>query len=224
LPKYKDVFFSFLKKQKYAAVFNSLSNTEATAWAKKEIASRGGKITASAATLLAGFLGSDLWRMSNEIDKLINYKAGQKLKLDLSDEHVAINNEDVESLVRGNFDEKIFALTDAISNKNKSLAIKLLEDQIDAGLTDIYLLSMIARQFKILLRVRQALDSGMTPRQISSVLKIHPFVAQKGIAQARNFTLHVLRDMLKRIIEIEYNMKTGKSDVKSALDLLLVKL
>jgi len=41
---------------------------------------------------------------------------------------VDIDVSDVEELVKGKFDEDIFALTDAISARNKALAIKLLEE------------------------------------------------------------------------------------------------
>lgn len=224
LPKTKSSLFKFLNKQKFTGVFKLLSNTEATNWARKEIEMRGGKISAQAAIALTGLLGSDLWQMNNEIDKLINYKAGQKLQLSEDDKGVIIEKEDVEKLVRGSFDEKIFALTDAISNKNKALATKLLEEQIEAGLTDIYLLNMIIRQFKILLQIRQALDSGLSSRKITSLLKIHPFIVQKGMGQVRNFSLPVLKDIFKKLVEIDYLMKSGQTEIKPMLNLLIAKL
>lgn len=222
--KNKEKLLQFLKKQKFAGAFKLLSNTEATAWAKKEIETRGGKISNQAALVLASFLGSDLWQINNEIDKLINYKAGQKLQISDNEKGAVIEKEDVETLVRGSFDEKIFALTDAISNKNKVMATNLLEEQMDAGLTDFYLLNMITRQFKILLQIRQAIDSGLSQRQITSLLKIHPFVAQKGLAQAKNFSIDILKNILKNLVEIDYLMKTGQAEIKSVLNLMIAKL
>lgn len=222
--KNKDGLLSFLKKQKFSIPFKTLSNTEVTNWARKEVEARGGKISVQAAATLASYLGSNLWQINSEIDKLINYKAGQKLNISDNEKGSIIEKEDVENMVRGNFDEKIFALTDALSAKNKALAVKLLEEQIDAGLTDEYLLSMITRQFKILLQIRQALDTGENQRKIASVLKIHPFVAQKGMVQARNFNLPVLKNIFKKLVEIDYSMKSGQGDIKSMLNLLIAKI
>lgn len=223
-PKYKSELFKFLSKQKYAQEFKTLSNAEAAAWAKKEVESRGGKISVSAATELISLLGNDLWQVNSEINKLISYKAGQKLRLGDNEKGTEINIEDIKSLVRGQFDENIFALTDAISNKNKSAAVKLFEEQIEAGLTDGYLLNMIIRQFKILMQIRQALDSGLNSRKIINLLKLHPFIVQKGIGQARNFNLSVLKNIFNKLIEIDYEMKSGKADVKPALSLLIARI
>ncbi len=224
LPKYKSGLFKFLSKQKYAQEFKILSNTEATAWSKKEVEARGGKISASAAMELTSLLGSDLWQINSEIDKLINFKAGQKLRLGDDAKGTEINIEDVKSLVRGQFDENIFALTDAISNKNKNAAAKLFEEQIEAGLTEGYLFNMIIRQFKILMQIRQALDSGLASRQIINLLKLHPFIVQKGISQARNFNLNILKNIFCKLVEIDYKMKSGKADIKPALSLLIAKI
>jgi len=216
--------FKFLVKQKYAQQFNLLSNTEAVVWAKKEVEARGGKITNQAAQTLNSLVGSDLWQVSNEIDKLLNYKLGREPKLTKGGEKVIIEVEDVEMLVRGSFDENIFALTDAISNKNKTLATELLEEQIEAGLTDSYLINMIVRQFRILLQIRQGLDLGLSSRKMINSLKLHPFIIQKGINQVRKFNLTTLKNILNELVKIDFKMKTGRADVKTMLNLLIAKI
>jgi DNA polymerase III subunit delta len=212
--------FKFFASQKYSYSFDLLSNTEAANWVKKQTVLRGGRISAKAAEMLVGLVGNDGWQINNELDKLISYKTAGKLTKDIVD----IEIEDVKNLVRGNFSENIFALTDALSVKNKVLAVKLLDEQIEAGLSDGYLLNMFVRQFRILLQVKQALESGSSQRQIASKLKIHPFVAQKGIEQARHFTMPALKNILSRLIRIDYEVKSGQSDYLSGLNMLIAKL
>jgi len=240
LTKQQSQLFKFLVSQKYTQQFNQLSNTEATAWTKKEVEKRKGKITYQAAQMLTGLVGSDLWQINNEIDKLLSYKSGREPKLIeggealleseipesrfLTGQVITIEVEDVEMLVRGNFDENIFALTDAISNKNNSLAAKLLEEQIEAGLADAYLINMIIRQFRILLQIRQALDSGQSSRQMISALRLHPFIVQKGINQVRRFDLDSLKNILSKLVEIDFKMKTGQADARTMLNLLIARI
>ncbi|MFA6306457.1 MAG: DNA polymerase III subunit delta [Patescibacteria group bacterium] len=212
--------FKFLSSQKYAYSFNLLSNTESAEWVKKETIKRGGKISLKAAEMLVGLVGSDGWQINNELDKLLSYKAAGKL----TPGGVNIEMEDVKNLVRGNFSENIFALTDALSVKNKALAVKLLDEQIEAGLSDGYLLNMFVRQFRILLSIKQALESGLSQRQIANQLKIHPFVAQKGVEQARYFTLPVLKSILSRLARIDYEVKSGQSSYLAGLNMLIAKL
>ncbi len=225
LPAYSKKLFNFLAKQKYSQQFNVLSNTEAANWAKKEFENRGGKISYQAAQALTSLVGSDLWQIDNEINKLINYKLGQQSRLTKGGEQAAIiEKEDVEQMVHGGFDENIFALTDAISNKNSGLAIKLLEEQIEAGMAGAYLVTMIVRQFRILLQIRQALDLGQSSRQIISSLRLHPFIVQKGISQAGRFNLSDLKNIFSRLVEIDSKMKTGQADAKTMLNLLFVRM
>jgi DNA polymerase III subunit delta len=212
--------FKFLSGQKYAYSFNLLSNTELANWVKKETVSRGGKISAKAAEALVGLVGSDGWQINNELDKLVSYKTAGKLTQGIAD----IEIEDVKNLVQGNFSENIFALTDALSIKNKALAIKLLDEQVEAGLSDGYLLNMFTRQFRILLSIKQALESGLSQRQIASQLKLHPFVAQKGVEQARHFTLPVLKNILSSLAKIDYEVKSGQGDYITGLNMLIVGL
>ncbi|MFH1822942.1 MAG: DNA polymerase III subunit delta [Patescibacteria group bacterium] len=224
LNKSQNQFFSFLVKQKYTQEFKQLSNTEAVSWAKKQVEAKGGAITYQAVQTLISLIGNDLWQINNEVNKLLNYKEGIEPKLTRGGKPTPIETEDVENLVRGNFDENIFALTDALSNKNKAQATELLEEQIEAGLTESYLMNMIIRQFKILLQIRQGLDSGLSSRKMISELRLHPFIIQKGINQVRNFNFETLKNIFSHLIKIDYQMKTGQADSKVMLNLLVAKI
>lgn len=224
LPAAKNELFKFLNGQKFRYVFKNLTGAETTVWVKKETEARGGKISRAAAGALAAIAGADLWQANTEIDKLINYKSGQKLKLADGEKGLEITEEDAKKMARGKFDENIFALTDAIGNKNKKLAARLLEEQIGAGLTDSYLLTMVIRQFRILAQIKQALNNGMSPRQIAGTLKLHPFVAQKGAEQAHYFSLPALKNIFNQLVRIDFLIKTGAANAKTGLSLLLAKM
>lgn len=129
----------------------------------------------------------------------------------------------MEKLVKGNFDDNIFALTDAIGARDKALAAKLLEEQFELGANAIYLLTMITRQIKIILQVRQALDLGQSSRQIITELKLNPYVAQKAIEQSRHFSLNALKIIFDKLVEIDYKIKTGQGEPQVLLGLLISK-
>ena len=213
--------FKLLASQKFAQEFKALSNTETATWVKKTAEARGAQITLPNAGRLVALSGNNLWQLSNEIDKLISFKSGQAPQLVKDGQQVVIEEGEIEELVSGNFQENIFALTDAISAKNKGLAMKILEEQFSAGSADVYLLVMITRQFRILWQIRQALDAGESQRQMLSALKLHPFVLQKGTAQARQFSADQLKRILNRLTEMDYQLKTGQGEIKSMIDLLI---
>ncbi len=223
LKKEKELF-DFLVGQKFVQEFRALNNFELTTWIKNEIEICGGKISQRAIGTLSFLIGGDLWQIDREINKLINYKKGKIAKLTEGGKPAHIDTEDVEELVKGSFDENIFALTDAISAKNKREALRLLEEQYEAGLSDSHLINMIIRQIKILMKIRSALDLGATSRKMTTDLHLHPFIIQKGINQARNFTLNNLKSILDKLIKIDYQMKTGKAEARLLLNLLISKI
>jgi DNA polymerase-3 subunit delta len=221
----KTKLYAFLSKQKFSQEFKPLSNTEATAWVKEEAKRRGGTITNEAALHLSGLFGSDLWQLSHEINKLVHYKAGRGGKLLVDAPGIApIETRDVSELSRGQMDESIFALSDALSARNRARALELLERELRAGVAEGYLMTMIVRQFKILLQVRQALDLGQSNRKIMSALKLHPFVVQKAMNQVRNFSLERLKAILLELIAIDRQVKTGQADFKAAMGLLFARI
>jgi len=222
LGKNDKILFDFLVKQKFSQEFKKLTNLEMIAWIKKEAEERGGEFNNQSASLLIGLTGGDLWQIDQEINKLINYKAGKMPSL--TNAKVLVEEDEVEELVKGAFEENIFALTDAIGNRNKSQALKLLEQEIKAGANENYLLTMIIRQVKIILQARAGLDSGASPKKIASDLKMNSFVIQKATSQARNFTIEVLKRYLAELIEIDYKSKTGQGEILSLLGVLISKI
>ena len=217
-------FFKFLLKQKFVQRFKKLSNIETASWIKKTVLERGGKISLRASGCFTGLVGSDLWQISNEIDKLISYKKSQTQELIENAGQAEINDKDITEMVRGKFDENIFALTDAISQKNKQASLDLLEKELENGLAEPYLMHMLIRQFRILLQIRQAIDLGHTARKAASELKLHPFVAQKSFTQAKNFSLELLKKIFSHLIKLDRHLKTGQGDLKTDLALMIAKI
>ena len=142
----------------------------------------------------------------------------------MTESPVEIGDEDIKTLVQGNFSENIFSLTDAISAKNKPLAINLLDELIKSGLDGRYLLNMLIRQFRILLQIRQAIDNGLDKGQITKLLKLHPYVTQKGLEQARNFNLTILKNIFSQLIKIDYLSKSGQGDYLINLNMLVARV
>lgn len=221
--KFGSAFWRTLGQERYAQNFKPLSNTEAAAWVRTEAAAKGGRISLQAAARLVSLTGNDLWRLKNEIEKLISYKQGLKPALGKNTDAV-IEVPDITSLVRGKLSENIFALTDAIGNRNKAEALRLLEEELEAGVAESHLLGMVERQFRIIMQVRQSLDLGQSARKIASQLKLHPFVAQKSLSQVRNFSLPAAKRIFLELVKVEKSVKSGEADTKTALSLLFAKI
>jgi len=213
--KRSSLLLNKLKKAEYAQEFNLLDEGGVYRFIAAEIKKRGGKIKPDALKLLADLVGNDLWQMNSEIDKLLAFSKNQEITLN-----------EVESMVKTKLDENIFKLTDALGQKNKSLALKLISDQLRSGTAPTELLNKIIWQFKNLLLIKNFTEengSGYPTNRLTYQLGLHPFVIKKTISQVRNHDLANLKKIYHHLLTIDYKLKTSQIDPEVLFDLLVVR-
>lgn len=200
-------------------------------WILKEVEANGVKIDRQAAGLLSELVGSDLWQLSGEIGKLAAYCRKRGKKNEGRDGVIEVR--DVNLFVRGNFDENIFALADALGGKNKKQFFKLLDEQIETGLSEHYIFSMLVRQFRIILQVKEAVaeeysflspgDPGVR-QKIAVKLGLHPFVVSKALLQSKNYTVADLKKIYGKMLGVDMRTKRTNLDPRVLLDLLATEI
>lgn len=151
--------------------------------------------------------------LENEINKISSF-VGKGNK---------VSNEVIDKLSQKKVENDIFKLIDYIGEKNSSNAMKILNDMIYEGESVLGIFAMIARQFKVVMQVRQLQTEGYTSKVIAEKLKIHPFVAGKALKQSNNFSDEVIIDMLNYILESDYKIKNGLVRDTLAIEMLLSK-
>ncbi|EKE18854.1 MAG: hypothetical protein ACD_9C00213G0004 [uncultured bacterium] len=215
-PKKNGALYKFLFKVSKKQEFASLEGAALTNWAITfaKTLSPEASFSKSALNLLLASVGNDLYVLSNEITKLVNYKNGK-----------IINDEDVILLVKSKVDSTMFETIEALSSGNKSRALALLHEQIAKGEDVYYILSMYTYQIRTLLKIGDFYWQGMTSApQIAQASGIHPYVVQKSLSQIRNLSEEKTKQMLRDLAEIDMSAKTGKIDPLLALDAFIVKL
>lgn len=199
-----------LKKAGKIVAFEKPKTVNLVKYIKDKIAAEGADIAPLAAERLSTFVGNDQWKLDSEIDKLILYKLGTEEPIETAD---------VDLLVKANFDANIFTLMDAIAAKNVSRSLELISSFLESGENEIYILTMIWRGYRNIAMAK--FEEGITEQGLAKKAAIHPFVAQKAIKQARNFSKEELQDIYKKLIETDFALKSG-ADPKQALQKLVV--
>ncbi|MFA5134176.1 MAG: DNA polymerase III subunit delta [Patescibacteria group bacterium] len=193
--------------------FPLLTGAQLNRWIGEEVKRRGGTIAQPAVTELAALVGSDLWNMSTELDKLVGYRGKREISV-----------QDAQLLVKAKFDENIFHLTDALAAKNAKLSFKLLHDQLNLGSHELYILTMLIRQFRILLKVKEIIGQEPNYYTVASRLRLHPFVAQKAVRDAGKFAFSELKAAYAQLLSIDVKIKTSQIDPRLMFDLFITRI
>jgi len=180
--------------------FQPLSPIELTNWILKTTEAHKGKISRQDAEFLASQIGADLWRLSNEIDKLITATQPQNL----------ITKSLIESLVTPSLSSSIFKLTDAIAAKKHKDSLRIFKTLIDSGEEAMMVFHMIVRQFRILIQAHYLVSQKEDQASMAKKLKMHPYVVMTACNQSKNFTAEKLKEIYARLLEIDTRFKTGK--------------
>ena len=145
-----------------------------------------------------------------EIHKLLAYVNYQR----------AVETDDVQNLTTDSSQGDIFAMVDALSAKDgrKALQVlhKLLEEEDPRGI-----FPMIIRQFRLLILAREILDDQGPGANFARLMGVHPFVADKTVRQASQFSLPVLEAVYRRLLEMDEALKTSQVEGDIALDTLV---
>lgn len=181
--------------------FKEMSGGELSKWIQIRVQQLGGSINSSSVDYLTSQAGQDLWKLEQELKKLVAYCDGKP-----------IDKVCIDHLVVPTIEANIFHLTDALGAKNHKKAIQNLHRSMAAGENLRQIFYMIVRQFRLFLQVGGYLSNfpTTTPANIASTLKIHPFVAKNTVAQLKNFKLSEIKAAYSRLLEIDVALKSSK--------------
>lgn len=175
-------------------------------------------IEPAAAQALSSVTGGDLQRADHELFKLACYVDGER----------AITEADVALLTPYVPEANVFDMVDALANGDGKTAYRLMTQALEQDPRDpgFRLFALIVRQFRLLLLVREYLDSGGNSNKnaIAQALGIHPYPAGKLAAQSRRFTVPQLELIYRRLQQYDLDAKTGRVTMRMALELLVASL
>lgn len=195
--------------------FPSMEEGEARRWATKYAAAQETTVSPGAVNKLVTDVGTDGWTLATELDKLATAAD-------------SVTEETVAALVTPDITGDIFALVDALGRRDTKSAMGSLTALLANGEPPLRIMAMIVRQYRILIAVHGYADQGMADGAISGQLRasvgnVPPFVVAKTRRQVGLFTEAELRRNFEHLSDIDFEVKTGRRDAETALELFVVE-
>ncbi|MBE8163411.1 MAG: DNA polymerase III subunit delta [Bdellovibrionaceae bacterium] len=104
--------------------------------------------------------------------------------------------------------DNIFDLTKAIASQDCGKSLRLLVDLLDLGQSEVGIIGLVARHFRLLREVKLLLGEGLSSSQISKEVGIPSFFLQEYLSQNAKWTSAQLNKTLELLYETDKALKT----------------
>jgi DNA polymerase-3 subunit delta len=163
--------------------------------------------------------GSHLEAVDLELQKLAAYTGSDAV----------IHREAVDAVVTPLLEHTVFQLVDAVSLQDQANALRMLDVLLQHGQPILRIVSLLARQIKVMLLCKDYTAQGLTYQRIAEILtvpplKIHPYALKKSMDYQRGFTREQLRGGLQACLQLDFFIKRGRTKERLGMELLLIQL
>lgn len=194
--------------------FAPLTTNELRGWVQQRVMARGGSMTTQAVQLLVDLVGSDLWALAGEVEKLTLYASGR-----------AVTAEDVEELVVTAREISVFTMVDAALEGNRTVAMRGLMRLLEGDATVTYLLAMLARQVRLMVLAKDLQAQRVPQNELGARLGIaSAYPLRKTLEMAQRFSPQALHRLHRGLLDTDVSIKTGALPERVALESLVAEV
>ncbi len=139
--------------------------------------------------------------INNELEKVMLYTADKKI----------ITRQDLQQILSSVPEVSIFAMVEALSQRQTPQAIALLREQLTAGEHPVRILALLARQVRQLWQAKELLGRGYGSREVAEFFRVPAFIGEKLVKQSRGFTDTKLREAMLSLAAADQELKSSRT-------------
>ncbi len=153
----------------------------------------------AAARILVDRMGTNPVRLGNELERLALW-AG---------EGGAVSAADLEAMVSDTSEAAVWALSDAMLERNPAKAASLAERLVSQGENVTGLIYGLASRLRKACTAAAQLEQGVPSKQVESGLGMHPYAAKQLVARLGNTDLEQLQEATTTLADLEVWCRGG---------------
>ena len=209
----KETNFTKLFSARGRAVrFDALTPDRAAKFCMREAALFGAVIDDRTARRLIDMVGTDAYRLRNELGKAAGYvgKGG------------TVTPETLDTVVTASTEYNAFKMLDALLAGNKKAAMRMLESVLSAGKeSPMGVAGFLEGRLRLMLIAREMLDRKRPRAEIVSRIGGSPYAANAAINSAQKRSAESLKKAVAAFAEVNALVKSGARDERNALFLAI---
>ena len=182
-------------------------------WVLGMMKKEGKQISSSALEFFLEKTGTDMENIRKEAEKLFCYCMDKDV----------IEKADIEEICTRQISNHIFDMVSAIADKKQQAALQMYYELLALKEPPVRILFLIARQFNLLMQVKELSGKGFQNKAIGERVGLPGFIAGKYVTQASRFKKEELRLAVEDCVETEAAIKTGRLNDNMGVELLIIR-
>ncbi|MEM9187668.1 MAG: DNA polymerase III subunit delta [Myxococcota bacterium] len=207
-----------LKRMKLFVEAKELKGAAIRSFVSQEAKARGHRLAGPAATALVEAVGSDLALLDDALERLSLFVGGT----DGSGNEIDLAS--VEACITRVRTDSIWALVDAVSKRDQKTAVAAAASLLADREQPLRISAMVARQLRMVAKMRQALRAGMNPKDACKAAGVPPFKAREMASAAKQFSGADLQRAFRCLAETDLMLKGAKRPGPLVLEEALIRL
>ena len=168
-------------------------------WLAEEAQRRGFELEADAARLLAERIGDSTGPLAAELDRLATW----------ADEGGDVTAEDLEAMVADTSEAAVWALSDAIVDRDPAAALEAAERLVEQGDSATSLIYQAAKRLREANAALDLLEAGTPAAEVEKALPMHPYAAKMLLRRLRGRSRAEVRAATCAIADLEWWTRGG---------------
>ena len=205
--------YKAVKKAGTAAEFSVQDENTLMRWVLGILKREGRQITRRDMELFLTKTGTDMSNIEKELEKLLCYTMGRDV----------ITARDIEEVCTNQITNRIFEMIRAVSEQDQKKALDLYYDLLALKEPPMRILFLLARQFNMMLQVKDLMRLGYDQKGMADKLGIQSFIVRNYSSYARKYSSARLRQAVEDFTQAEEDVKTGRLGDVMSVELLIVK-
>lgn len=196
-----------------AVEFKKPTEKDLGTWIKKRCKENGMGMSEGVLNLFLQTVDHDMKNIDGELQKLMAYKG----------EETEIKAEDIRAVCTVSLEARVFDLVRAVAEKRPEKAVQIYHTLLSMKESPYMVLSLITRQFRLILETMLLSQSGMTNDAIGARLEIRDFAVKEYLRQSKRFSAEGWKHAVRDCLQVDLDIKSGKAAEETAVELLIMK-
>lgn len=153
----------------------------------------------------------------------MNYMRGEWQKLLGFSSEERVTKAHIDEVCVFSLETRVFEMVKKIVAHEAKAALGIYERMMQSKESPIGVLVLIARQYRMMLQIKYLTAKNKNQKEIATLVKLPYFAVKEMQMQVKNYSFDTLEHILKRCLETDTAIKTGKMEMTKAVEALILE-